>query len=289
MAINIVLVSVGVFQEYILTNIQQLIRLGHESIYVITEAAFFVNFVDLSDERVHLIDAGELCDTYRFAELCSLDKDFREGFWHATSSRFFYIYALMKRDELRDVIHIENDVLIYYNCNVLEGRVDKTKMYLPFDSYSRSIASIVYIPTHDVLKCVLDLYAYEENDMCNFPRIRLQIPDKIAQFPIYRPLESHTPEQNSVCVNFKQFNFIFDAAAIGQYLGGVDPHNCPGNTCGFINETCVIKYNKCSFQWADMGDGIRRPVVLAEDGLHVPIFNLHIHCKRLDEFIYSKI
>ena len=105
MPINIVLVSVGVFQEYILTNIKQLIRLGHESIYVITEAKFFDQFGE-SNGRVHLIDAGELCDTYRFADVCGLDKDFREGFWQATSSRFFYIYSLMKQDDLRDVIHI---------------------------------------------------------------------------------------------------------------------------------------------------------------------------------------
>jgi len=284
MPISLVLVSVGVFQDYILTNIEQLIRLGHDSIYVITDAKFFGSFEDF-EGRVHLIDAGELCDTYRFAEVCGLDKDFREGFWHATSSRFFYIYALMKRDELRDVIHIENDVLLYYNCAILENRFNRTKMYLPFDSYSRSIASIVYIPTHDVLKCVLDRYAYGENDMYNFPIIRSLIPDRIDQFPIYRPLESHTLEQNSVCVNYELFNFIFDAAAIGQFLGGVDPRNCPGNTRGFVNETCVIKYNKCSFLWFVGNDGISRPVAETEDGIHVPIFNLHIHCKRLTDFI----
>jgi hypothetical protein len=284
MPIHLLLVSVGVFQDYILTNIRQLIRLGHDSIYVITDAKFFGYFVDFVG-RVHLIDAGELCDTYRFAEVCGLDKDFREGFWQATSSRFFYIYALMNRDDLRDVIHIENDVLLYYNCAILESRLDKTKMYLPFDSYSRSIASIVYIPTHYVLKCVLDLYMYEENDMYNFPIIRAQIPDKIDQFPIYRPLYSHTSEQNSVCINFELFNFIFDAAAIGQYLGGVDPRNCSGDTRGFINETCVIQYNKCSFLWFKGNDGITRPVAETEGGVRVPIFNLHIHCKRLDEFL----
>lgn len=283
MPIRLVLVSVGVFQEYILTNIRQLIRLGHDSIYVITDARFFGNFVDFVG-RINLIDSGELCDTYRFADVCGLDKDFREGFWHATSSRFFYIYALMKRDDIRDVIHIENDVLLYYNCAILESRFDKTKMYLPFDSYSRSIASIVYIPSHDILKCVLDLYTYGENDMYNFPIIREQIPDKIDQFPIYRPLDSHMPEQNSVCTNFDLFNFIFDAAAIGQYLGGVDPRNCPGDTRGFINETCVIQYNKCSFLWFVCNDGITRPVAETEGGVRVPIFNLHIHCKRLSDF-----
>ena len=33
---------------------------------------------------------------------------------------------------------------------------------------------------------------------------------------------------------------------MGQYLSGVDPRNNPNNTVGFINETCVIKYNNCN-------------------------------------------
>ena len=49
--------------------------------------------------------------------------------------------------------------------------------------------------------------------------------------------------------NFQEFNSIFDAAAIGQYLGGVDPRNSPGDTRGFVNETCVVNYDKYEFTW----------------------------------------
>jgi hypothetical protein len=226
-----------------------------------------------------------LVDPYRFTEVCQLDKEFREGFWTATSSRFFYIYALMKRDNLCDVVHIENDVVVYYNCNILASRLDKSKIYLPFDSYSRSIASIVYIPSHSALKRALDRYTYSENDMYNFSIIRNSLPDLTDQFPIYMPLLSFSAEQNRVCKNFELFNFIFDAAAIGQYLGGVDPRNSPGDSRGFVNETCVIKYDKCGFEWLMGDDGIRRPLIVTEFGLRVPIFNLHVHCKRLSDFV----
>ena len=47
--------------------------------------------------------------------------------------------------------------------------------------------------------------------------------------------------------NYNKFNGIFDSAAIGQYLGGVDPKNISGNTKGFINKTCVVKYNNYNF------------------------------------------
>ena len=213
----------------------------------------------------------------------------KNGFWVATSSRFFYIYALMSRDDLRDVIHIEHDVILYYNCDILKSRLNKTKIYLPFDSYSRSIASIVYIPEHGLLKLALDQYNYGEDDMYNFANIRAAVPGLIDQFPIYRPLLSHTPEQNRVCTNFEKFNFIFDAAAIGQYLGGVDPppRNLAvqgGDSRGFINETCVIKYDKCSFEWMVGDDEVVRPIIVMESDIRVPIFNLRVHSKRLDQF-----
>jgi hypothetical protein len=277
---NVVLVSTGVFQEYILTNIRQLLKLGHRSIYLITDLCFFDRFSEFDTDFINLISVDSLIDVYEYANNCKLNKN---GFWVTANSRFFYIYALMARDNLNDVMHIENDVILYYNCNILNSRLDKSKIYLPFDSYSRSIASIVYIPEHSLLKSVLDQYNYGEDDMYNFASIRTLVPGLIDQFPIYRPLLSHTSEQNHVCTNFEKFNFIFDAAAIGQYLGGVDPMNLAlqgGDSRGFVNETCVIKYDKCSFEWISGNDGIIRPMAVTESDIRVPIFNLHIHSNQ---------
>ena len=278
---NLILVSVGVFQEYILTNIRQLLILGHTSIYVITESSFFDKFDGCG---VKLVDVASLSDSYQFNRVTKMDSDFRDGFWTATSSRFFYIYALMKRDNIMDVIHIENDVILYYNCDILQSRLDRTKIYLPFDSYSRNIASIMYIPSHILLEKVLDRFVYSENDMYNFSLIRKMMPETIDQFPICCPFESFTLEQKYVCSNFDLFKMTFDAAAIGQYLGGVDPRNTPGDTRGFINETCVIKYNDFVYKWITGNDGVRRPFIILKNGDSIPIFNLHIHCKCLEVF-----
>ena len=49
---NVVLVSIGNFQEYILTNIKQLVRLQHQNIYVITNRNFFDSFAEYSD-KIH--------------------------------------------------------------------------------------------------------------------------------------------------------------------------------------------------------------------------------------------
>ena len=79
--------------------------------------------------------------------------------------------------------------------------------------------------------------------------------------------------------------YIFDAAAIGQFIGGVDPHNCPNNTRGFINETCVIKYNdEGTILWRNC-DGFLKPFLQTREAREIPIFNLHIHSKALTLYV----
>jgi hypothetical protein len=87
-----------------------------------------------------------------------------------------------------------------------------------------------------------------------------------------------SPELQFVTNNYDKFNVIFDAAAIGQYLGGVDPLNDKFNSIGFINETCIIKCNNFNIHWK-YEEGIHKPFIN-----NVPIFNLHIHSKQLEHF-----
>jgi hypothetical protein len=268
---NIVLVCLNNFQEYILTNIEQLIRLGHDSIYVITNSNLFHHF----DDKVKLINANELDDTYYFYQKTNLDKSFRNGFWTLTSLRFFYIYEFMKKYNIHNVIHLENDVLIYYNCNTLTF---DNYIYIPFDSFQRNIASIMYIPSSDVFKKCLDQYNFTKNDMENFINIKNKT-GLIKSLPIFPNIPTTSSEVEFVSTNYPSFNCIFDAAAIGQYLGGVDPRNASHNTIGFVNETCVIKYNLYQIIWED-----KKPFLVINEQKY-KIFNLHIHSKNLVQFV----
>lgn len=139
----------------------------------------------------------------------------------------------------------------------------------------------MFIPTHVILKKILDNFNFNLNDMENFYYIKEKI-GFIDNFPIFVN-NNDTDEHNFVTKNFDKFNYIFDAAAIGQYLGGVDPRNIPGNTKGFVNETCVINFDKYSFIWK-FENNIIKPFIII-DNIKYPIFNLHIHSKNLKDFI----
>lgn len=275
---NIVLTCINKYQDYILTNIKQLIRLGHKNIFVITNRKFFDNFSEYKDDII-LIDCDELPKTFAQVDNNSTD------FWHLTSSRFMYIYEFMKRDNIHNVFHMENDVVIYYNCKTIMNNLDDN-FYIPFDSFKRNIASLVYIPNEKVYKKILDNYDFSKNDMENFAIIKKKT-DKIQQFPIFHNNvvinDINEDEYKFVCSNYDKFKYIFDAAAIGQYLGGIDHANNPADTTGFVNETCVIKYDKYKFEWKIIDD-MKKPFIIINDESY-PIFNLHIHSKNLEKFV----
>jgi len=279
---NIILVCLNNFQDYILLNISQLIKLDHKNIFVITNNELFHNF-DKYKNEIKLIDINTLNESYNYKNKTLVNKTFRNGFWYLTSLRFFYIYEFMKQYKITDVIHLENDVLIYYNCDKILNLFDKKYVYIPFDTFSRNIASIMYIPNCETFKIILDNYDFNKNDMENFSNIK-QKTNLIKQLPIFIKSDNLTKEQKFVSENFNLFSFIFDAAAIGQYLGGIDPRNTSSNnTIGFINETCCIKYNIFKI-WFEEQEGIKKPFILIENN-KIPIFNLHIHSKNLICFV----
>jgi hypothetical protein len=270
---NIILTCIGNFQEYIIDNIKQLIKLGNENIYIIANIEFKSYFQDFIDNcQIEFIPLESLNDSFRFLSNTGLDKDFRNGFWAFTSARFFYIYEFMKMSNIENVIHIENDVLLYYNCDILKDKFTD-HIYLPFDTFTRNIASIMYIPNHLIFGEVLALYDFNNTDMANFANIRIKS-GLIKNFPICITNNMNT-EFEFVTQNFDIFQFIFDAAGIGQYIGGVDPKNISGDTRGFINETCIIKYNEYEIEWKWIEES-KKPFLNG-----YPIFNLHIHCKNL--------
>lgn len=102
---------------------------------------------------------------------------------------------------------------------------------------------------------------------------------KKAEPRFFSPDEIHFVSKNS-----EIFPFVFDAAAMGQYLGGIDPNNSPGDTKGFVNESCAIRYDLYQFEWETI-DEIRKPFLVVNPKKRVPIFNLHIHCKKVDQFM----
>jgi hypothetical protein len=223
----------------------------------------------------------------------------------------FYIYALMDKYQLEDVIHIENDVVLYYNCDELLSAVDRTKVYVPFNSVNINVISILYIPNISVYSILLSNWNLNVIDMSIFAYWRSIFPEVVDILPIFKGCEGATDEQQFVCWNYGRFGGkVFDGNAMGQYLGGIDPknadNNTPSNTDGYVNERCCIKYvpeEGIRFRWKSTDEEdptFLRPFLVVTKGKdgnnggnngnnggeeEIPIFNLHIHSKDLRRFM----
>jgi len=288
---KVVLVNIGVFQDYIFYCIKQLQMYGNNDITIITNRDFFDKYDVLDNtENIELISSEDLNDM-NYKLYSGMSREFRGGFAFYASQRFFYIYSYMKLYDIIDCVHIENDNMIYENLdNVFPGSPYTEKVCAVFDSPRRVIPSIVYIPSSDSLNELLKEYKYQLNDMENLGMRS----DAIEKLPIIPLINNYMNPNYTIGLpyaqNFGRFGkkHIFDGAAIGQYLGGIDPRNTTEkDTRGFINETCVVKFNNFEIIWSYV-DHLYRPYLKIND-IEYPIVNLHIHSKNLCDFFCEKM
>lgn len=270
---KIILVTTGNFQEYIINNIINLQKFNNNDITVITETLFFPL---LEKYNVELIDSSTISDS-NFNQTSCLDKNSRNGFWHLCSLRLFYVYSYIKKYNKENCIHLENDVMTYINFDEIKNNFKYNKVYATFDCENRVIPGLIYIPNYLTFEPIINNYSMNLNDMENLAKHDENI---IIPLPI---IDFSAVTFDKLNKYYNDFKCIFDAAAMGQYLGGIDPINQPGDTRGFINETCLIKYNNYQFYWL-FNNGLYLPYILI-NGKLIKVINLHIHSKRLNDFM----
>jgi len=272
---EIILVDLGNFQEYIIDNIKQLQLFDYHVTVIITQNLLY-HFKDIPNIKVIL--TSEL-DNGTFNEVCHLDSTFRGGFWRLASERLFYLWSYLKKYKVSNCFHIENDIMVYRHIHV----PDTTKVWLTMDASQRCIPGIIYLPHANALDDLVQRYDGGQNDMVNMAAFYYRNRDLCKTFPIINRNAQYS-EDNQYNTHFDAFHSIFDAAAIGQYLGGVDPRNIPSDSRGFVNETCVVQYSNYKFMWKfNVALQLYQPYIIIDE-VSVPICNLHIHSKCLRDF-----
>lgn len=211
-------------------------------------------------------------------------KEFRDGFWVYTILRFFIIQSFMEKLNLTNVLHLENDVMLYLSfekiINIVKNiDISNNKICCVSDAPKRAIASILYIPNinsiNDFVNYIINVYENTQ-EFVNDMDLLGSYNNKIT-FPISPSCENPV---------------IFDGACIGQYLGGIDPKNTNGkNTVGFINETSIINPSNYNYykKMVVRNDGYRYKLFMCKNKTDVKnnlsiIANLHIHSKQLFNF-----
>lgn len=220
--------------------------------------------------------------------------------FHYAIERFYYLHEAMEQLGLTEVFHLEYDVMLYVNLGDLLPifRSHYPKMGATFDSDSRCIPGFVYIADAASLKAML-LYTtkaawkgtYDMQLIAQYKKVTDG--SGVAPLPVIHQayidhntliarngLTASCPGE--LCSHIDLFDSIFDAAALGQYLGGTDPKNSPYKP-GFVNESSVYQPDKLDFVW-EWDEHMRKVPYALYKGEKRRINNLHIHCKNLKKF-----
>lgn len=224
-----------------------------------------------------------------------VDAGFRDGFWIHTVTRFFYLHALMAEFGLRDVVHVENDVLVYFE---LEEVLDELagQMHVTRDAPDRVIGGIVFVKTHRILEDLRDFACAPDtrfdNDMDLLSKFQDRRRELVRCLPIIDPdyFPPDDAESRTLYANdYDKFQAVFDSAYIGQYLDGVDPRNASGDTRGFVNETSVVEIDtddQVSFDRDELGRGVP---YLSCRGRRIRVMSLHLHSKNLGRYLSGSV
>ena len=305
---HIVFVHIGEsLPHYIPEALRQARLFNRGNIFLIANAETLENpcFNALSDITYASCESLGISPKHReFLGVSRLDRQFRNGFWLRTTERFYYIETLMKKYRLDHVFHLENDNLLYVDLEEILSIFIKNYSGIgaTFDDDDRCVPGFMYIKDYKSMEKLTRLINHvsiqtdiQYNDMQLLAMLRKTLGSgAIDTLPIVpsnhpRPLESlsaRRPENERAYYNhIDEFRSIFDAAAIGQYLGGIDPANSgERDTAGFINETCIFNPSDFRFEW--FTDSANRRIPFMISGREIfRINNLHLHCKNLRRFL----
>lgn len=223
---------------------------------------------------------------------------FRDGFWISTTSRFFYIHALTSVFQLTSVFHIENDIVMYESFETMmkEPHFEPSKVCMVQDSPTRVVPSLLYFPDVEATK---NLTQFIAETVSNSP-VFMNDMDILGRY-----VTTHSSAHALPIHPTGRGSLVFDGAAIGQYIGGVDIRNVDGfvdlterrkalfayanNTVGFVNETSTFKPNTCEFVKRDVVSDDHIVPIKTLMGINrnrdsFRIANAHIHSKQLYKF-----
>lgn len=269
--------------------------------------------VALDAEDIEILKADTIlvvhCETLKrsvahdaFLKNSSLDTVSKDGFWIKTCERFFYLEELITQYNLEDTFHLENDNMLYCDLNelLLVFKSSYSALGAVFDNDNRCIPSFIYVAHADAITKLahfftakahqglfdMQLIALYKKTYGNMAIGSLPIVMKryIDTYGLGNALGDSVKNEQEYCQNIESFDSIFDAAAIGQFLGGIDPCHKPRDVGpGFINESCVFNPSLLTYEWIIDGKGRKIPYAICK-GEKYRINNLHIHSKNLEAF-----
>lgn len=216
-----------------------------------------------------------------FIEKCSLSKDTSlcNSFWINTAKRLKVLYEYCKDNNIKRYFHAEIDNLIF-SLNSLEKKLNLLGkgFFAPKDSEERALASLVFCNNNESITKILSYFSPPFSAKSEMHAIGQY--NNFSSCSVNLPTESFLEVKGKWSViSPEKIGGIFDAAAIGQFIFGIDPIHEPYKPLYnlFINENVLIKFSDVEFYLKNKNVYIYFKKIKKE----FKIYNIHVHSKNI--------
>ena len=278
---NYVLVSIGVIPSYIRKTINSILSVDKDAkIYLGTdqkidfEKVEYVNLQEVVSDQTNKIKNNDIFKGTIYES---------NPLWSTSLLRIFYLRDIQKKLNLKNLIHFDNDILIYKPYQEIKKYFHTSRFNITPANENRLIFGYSFIPSYDVFNklCQSLDKKIEEGIKKDWSFNKFSPPNEMDLLGMvyneentYFNLLPTLPYDSSI---------IFDPLNYGMYIDG--SHNNPRKFYSsrelvfddiisvelyskriktkFINNMPVVNWDKKTFEMA----------------------NLHIHSKRFDKFL----
>lgn len=207
--------------------------------------------------------------------------------WKTSCYRLFYIRKLMEDKNLTDVLHFDNDVLLYENPEKIIELIKQKYDNFAITAHTNNevVFGMSYIRCADSIRPLTDYLSDQlrtsfqqlKNKYDGFPNEMRLISNYNAWQPL--PILPEGLTEDRYTRNYNHFKSVFDPSSYGQYIGGTWAEKRPGwfGTHQEIGKFIGNRRIQVIFE-------NRNPYVIYE-GNKIKINNLHIHSKNTGSFL----
>lgn len=290
---NFVIAYLGNLPKYLIDCIKQ-IRIWNPTTEIWIGCSNLVNNVELlkninTNVNIIYIDTLTITSAHETFNKTYTNNSMN-NFWKYTMERFFIVEEIMLKYNLTNVLHLEVDNMIYFNLKeilpIFKKVSKEENILIPSDNSTRYIAGVCYIPTPNSIANMNIFFSLHNKNQAEMEVI-MQFNGNVLSLPVVMPEYPHSKlcpidgKADPVPIRFSKyaedFGGLFDAAAVGQYMFGIDKIHNKGNTDGFINTHSVYRINEFQTRW----NYENKYLEIKYDSRWWRVFNIHVHSKEL--------
>jgi hypothetical protein len=296
-AVNIILVHIGEsLPPYFWQTVEQVRRWSGQPIWTVIPEKF-CGHPEVGRIGVNAVSCESL---WGYSKNQRFDKQGAlKGFWDVTARRLILVEALADSRGLTDILHIENDVLIYRDPldlhhlfiryakeGVLVAPVGSTHGSAAY-MFSPSVGPLAWLNERLVESAEGDLQAVKKKmgvDDVSEMVVLAYLWRRLDKHVIYLPVLPYGMGSQGI----ELFKSLFDGASWGQYAGGTPQGHGPGVTFDHHWVGQAIRRDGLKLRWERDPKG-RNTVYVVRENLgrkqEWRLNNIHVHSKKVKGFM----